>query len=76
MLATRTNVEEQLLHLRSITHCVNHSALIEESPIKGVVWCEDFYTANILRVTAERDGYRVSLRKGLRTNQWYAHCYF
>ena len=71
-----TNVEEQIRHLQSIVACIDHTALIEETNKCGVIWCEDRYTANLVRLNAERDEYRVYMRKGLKSNHWYVSAYY
>ena len=71
-----TDIEEQARHLRVVVSQINNTAMVEETNKRGIVWCEDYYTANLVRLNAERDGYQVVIRKGLKSNHYYASCYY
>lgn len=68
--------EETARHLRVLVSQINNTAMVEETNKRGIVWCEDHYTANLVRLNAERDGYQVVIRKGLKSNHYYASCYY
>ena len=76
MAASFEMTESAAQRLRDVVRRIPQAIVIDETNKKGVVWCEDYRTANILRDRLSEDDFQVHIRKGLKTNHYYVAAYY
>lgn len=62
--------------LREVVRRIPQAAVIDETNKKGVIWCEDYRTAKLLRDRLSEDSFQIYIRKGLKTNHYYVAAYY